>query len=111
MVSDIWHIFCVAKYIMILYSSYRHNFYLGYDGHTRNDSDCSDDIGHIDEIQDTTNISIKVSCWWHDLNLTMPEIKPEIKYVPKPKLSLTMRIVAIESGFLLDSILHRLFNF
>ncbi len=110
MVLDIWHIFCVAKYIMILYSSYRHNFYIGYDGHTGNHGD---DIAEIDDMSciDTANISIKVHYWWHDLNLTMPKIKPEIKYVQKPKLSLTMRIVAIESGFLLDSICHRLFNF
>jgi hypothetical protein len=107
MVLDIWHIFCVAKYIMILYSSYRHNFYIEYEGHTCNDIDHVVNITHIDEIHDTIHTSIKVSYWWHDLNLTMPEIR----YVPKPKLSLTMRIVAIESGFLLDSILHKLLNF
>lgn len=92
---------------MIFYSFYRHNFYVYYRGLTRNHTDDIDKSSHVNPLNDIITTTIKEECCDHDLNLTILTIHD----APNPKLSLMMRIVAIESGFLLDALCHRVFNF
>lgn len=74
---------------MIFYFSYKHNFYLEHDATVEHDN----------------NNNVMQHHWWRDLTFTVTT-----KEIPKASLSLTMRIIAIECGFLLDSVLHVLFN-
>jgi hypothetical protein len=84
---------------MTFYFSYKHNFYLEHDTTVKhaNNNDANNN--------NANNNNVMQRRWWRDLILTVTT-----KDIPQTSLSLTMRIVAIECGFLLDSMLHVLFN-